>query len=51
MADYIATTTFRAEGKLINRGKIIKGKDVARWMNYKLLEDAGYIRRIENPGE
>ena len=42
-------TTFRAEGKDIRRGTILKGKTVARWMNYLMLETAGYIRRIETP--
>jgi hypothetical protein len=49
MTDYIATTTFMAEGKEIRRGSIIKGKTVAKWMNFQLLEAAGYIRRIESP--
>lgn len=47
MSDYIATTTFMADGKTILRGTVIKGKIVSRWMNYQLLEAAGYIRRIE----
>ena len=45
--DYIATTTFRANGKEIARGAVIKGKEVSKWLNYMLLENAGYIRRIE----
>jgi hypothetical protein len=49
--DFIATTTFMAEGKQILRGSIIKGKVVAKWMNYRSLEDAGYIRKIETPTE
>ena len=49
--DYMATTTFMAEGKEIRRGSIIKGKTIAKWMNYQALEEAGYIRRIESPGE
>lgn len=47
MADFIATTTFKAEGKTILRGTVLKGKQVSRWMNYQSLEDAGYIRRVE----
>jgi hypothetical protein len=49
--DYIATTTFMADGKEIRRGSIIKGKTVGKWPNYQALEDAGYIRRVETPGE
>ena len=49
--DFIATTTFMAEGKKIIRGTILKGKTVAKWMNYQSLEDAGYIRKIETPSE
>ena len=49
MTDYIATTTFNADGKIIQRGSILKGKTVAKWLNYQLLEAAGYIRRIETP--
>ena len=46
--DYLATTTFNADGKTIQRGTILKGKQVAKWTNYLLLETAGYIRRIED---
>jgi len=49
MTDYIAITSFLADGKQILRGQVIKGKIVAKWMNYQLLEDAGFIRRIESP--
>jgi hypothetical protein len=49
MTDYIATTTFMADGKQYLRGSIIKGKVVAKWVNYQILENAGYIRRIESP--
>jgi hypothetical protein len=49
--DYVATTTFMANGKEIKRGAVIKGKEVAKWLNYQLLETAGYIRRIESSGE
>ncbi len=49
--DYIATTTFMAEGKKVLRGTVLKGKQVSKWMNYQSLEDAGYIRRIEKPEE
>jgi hypothetical protein len=45
--DYLAMTTFRADGKEIRRGAIIKGKTASKWTNYLLLEGAGYIRRIE----
>ncbi len=48
MTSYIATTTFMADGKTIQRGSILKGKDVAKWVNYQLLEAAGYIRKIES---
>ena len=51
MADYLATTTFMACGKEIRRGKVLKGAEVAKWLNYQSLEDAGYIRRIATPGE
>jgi hypothetical protein len=47
MTDYIATTTFMADGKTIQRGSILKGKTVSKWVNYQILEAAGYIRRIE----
>lgn len=46
--DYIATTSFRAAGKDIQRGAIIKGKEVSKWLNYLMLENAGYIRKIES---
>jgi hypothetical protein len=36
-----------ADGKTIQRGTVLKGKEVAKWLNYQLLEAAGYIRRIE----
>jgi hypothetical protein len=49
MSDYIATTTFMAEGKEIRRGTIVKGKTVCRWANYQILEAAGYIHRVESP--
>jgi hypothetical protein len=49
MTDYIATTTFMADGKTIQRGTVLKGKTVAKWLNYQMLEAAGYIRRIETP--
>ena len=49
--EYIATTTFMADGKTIQRGSILKGKDVCKWLNYQLLEIGGYIRRIETPGK
>ena len=38
-----------ADGKQVQRGQILKGKLVMKWMNYKLLEDMGFIRRIESP--
>ena len=49
--DFIATTSFMAEGKRILRGTILKGKVVSKWMNYQSLEDAGYIRKIETQNE
>ena len=49
--NYIATTTFMANGTTIQRGTVLKGKDVAKWLNYQLLEAAGYIRRIEAASE
>lgn len=49
--DYLATTTFMADGKTIQRGTVLKGKLVAKWLNYQTLEDAGYIRRIEEPSK
>jgi hypothetical protein len=49
--EYMATTTFMADGKEIRRGSIIKGKTVSKWPNYMALEEAGYIRKIETPGE
>jgi hypothetical protein len=49
--EFLATTTFRANGKEIRRGAVLKGKDVSKWLNYQMLEDAGYIRRIETPSE
>jgi hypothetical protein len=48
---YIATTTFMANGATIQRGTILDGKDVCKWLNYQLLEVGGYIRRIETPGK
>ena len=38
-----------ADGKTIQRGTVLKGKTVAKWLNYQMLEAAGYIRRIESP--
>lgn len=49
--EYLATTTFMADGKEIRRGTVLKGKVVSKWMNYQALEDAGYIRKIESPSE
>jgi hypothetical protein len=49
--DYLATTTFKADGKTIQRGTVLKGKVVSKWMNYQILEDSGYIRRIEGQNE
>jgi hypothetical protein len=48
---YIATTTFMANGETVQRGSILDGKEVAKWLNYQLLEIGGYIRRIETPGK
>jgi hypothetical protein len=45
--DYIALTTFNANGKTIKRGQIIKGKDACKWPNLPMLEAGAYIRRIE----
>jgi hypothetical protein len=44
---YVATTSFMANGNQVQRGAILDGKEVAKWLNYQLLETAGYIRRIE----
>jgi hypothetical protein len=49
--EYLATTTFMADGKIIQRGTVLKGKVVSKWMNYQTLEDAGYIRKIEAASE
>jgi hypothetical protein len=49
--DYLATTTFMASGEQITRGRVLKGKEVSKWLNYQMLEDAGYIRRIETQKE
>jgi hypothetical protein len=46
--DYIAMTTFMANGKQIKRGTVLKAKDVAKWMNLPMLEAGGYLRRIES---
>jgi hypothetical protein len=48
---YIATTTFMANGQNIQRGTILDGKEVSKWLNYQLLEIGGYIRRIETPAK
>ena len=47
--DYLVTATFMAEGKTYQRGSVLKGKTVAKWVNYQALENAGYIRRVESP--
>lgn len=49
--DYIVTTKFMADGKDYKRGELVKGKVVAKWMNYQVLEAQGFIKRIENPNE
>jgi hypothetical protein len=46
--EYLAMATFNADGKTIQRGTVLKGKQVAKWTNYLVLEAAGYIRRIED---
>jgi hypothetical protein len=48
---YIATTTFMANGVTVQRGTVLDGKEVSRWVNYLILEAGGYIRRIESPAK
>jgi hypothetical protein len=45
--DYFVKSAFMAEGKQYPRGTVIKGKIVAGWLNAQILEEQGYIRRIE----
>jgi hypothetical protein len=46
--DYLVKQTFMAEGKTYQRGSTIKGKVVAAWLNAQILEEQGFLRRIES---
>jgi hypothetical protein len=46
--DYLVKQTFMADGKTYPRGSIVKGKVVANWLNGQILEDQGYLRRVES---